>query len=746
MSRLFNPYALTALGKPLQQRQAPELRVETPYVTRAQLNMAQHTFVRFLDQARLSKVPNPTQQGRLADGTPYRIVTASGAPIMQVWPVEVDEVSRLTEIHHGILFEYPGECFIFVQFDLNHPDGARWVAKKIQSGYCGASFYKPDVAPGKNPEMLALSNYGEYDAGTSLPMKFDISSGLSEIRSCGSGHFKINGAYFDYSRDGVVIFLDTGHILFAGLTGMGLQNFTVYLLSMPSGEGQSAGRELERTHHNEPFINYTQQTNGRQYGRMRCSPKRKEVIFYTRSEFLHDDLNDPRRTGFCAAVFSGVANIPGHRLDVTKAHEYEVSAVVGVDDSEQKAFPTAAIEYKDIAHGVRTRGPLSGEINFHYEGGYSKGTASTSIYVPANYDGTETKTLTMHNHPLFFSVNRNNTIEQDEVYEDSVYLTSYYDFSGNRKEINIDSRMEHSANAIYEEREFYPAIVQVGVMGYTMGIHTYENMISTLEFQISGEIKNTYKGTANIGGNLIEIANIEAVCTLQSTDSGTIFVGANMDKMQAEVLSVLHFEEKSETLVAIKVRMTPVTGKSFNFTYYNFYANIYSFYVTMKFQLSFVVYAKGVKVFEEELTEFVEPFGMRVRHPNADIRGAVPFEILESWTNTATVTDGDKPGSINQHNRYSQDFNGSVREYKSTITNDYAFLFVGADPTESIIDSARINEHRPKTMVAVDPISGGCAVVNNICKILIDPKGGVTQIRDVTKLPDSLLNEWCASI
>lgn len=749
MSELFNPYAVSVLGSPLPQKAPPQLRAEGRPMTRPQLDMARFVFGRFLEQARLSYVPNPTQHGFLPDGSRFRIIDVAGSMTMQVWPVGEDEVRRPIEIQHGILFEYPGDCFIFVQFDLNHPDGARWVAKKIRSGYCGASFYKPDVKPGKNPEMLAISNYGEYDVGTSLPMKFDISSGLSEFRSCGSGYFTINGAYFDFSKDGVVTFLDTGHILFAGLTGVSRQYFTVYLLRMPSGDyenDQSVERELERTHHNEPFIGYTQHTNGLQYGRMRCSPKRKEVTFYTKSELLHNGVNDPRRTGFCAGVFSGVVNIPAHRLDVTKTHEYEVSAVIGVDDSAQKAFPTAVVEYKDIAHGVRSRGPISGTMNFHYEGGYSRETSSTSLDVAANYDGSERKTLTMHNHPLSYSVDINNKIEQEELHEDSIYLTSYYDFNGNRKEINIISKIEHSMSAIYKEREFYPARVQVGTMGHTMSLTTYEFELTNRELQLSTEIKNTYKGTANIGGNLIEIANIEAVCTLQPSDMGDIFVGANVDEMQAEVLSVIYFEEKSETLVAINIRMTQVTGKGYEFKIYDFYGNIYSFYVTMKFQLSFVVYAKGTKVFEEELAEFIGPLGMKVRAPDVDIRAPVPYVILDSWSNTTTVTDGDKPGTINSYNRYSQTYSGNVKEYKAIIMKDYAFLFHGADPTERIINSAQIDKHRPKTMIAVDPISGGCAVVNNICKILIDPKGGVTQIRDVTKLPDSLLNEWCASI
>lgn len=114
MSSLFNPYALTALGKPLQQRQSPELRVETPYISRAQRDMAQHTFVRFLDQARLSMVPNPTEQGRLADGTPYRIVTASGAPIMQVWPVAEETLGSRLKFASGFVFESPDSDAYYV--------------------------------------------------------------------------------------------------------------------------------------------------------------------------------------------------------------------------------------------------------------------------------------------------------------------------------------------------------------------------------------------------------------------------------------------------------------------------------------------------------------------------------------------------------------------------------------------------------------------------------------------------------
>lgn len=135
MSSLFNPYALTALGKPLQQRQSPELRVETPHISRAQLDMAQHTFVRFLDQARLSRVPNPTQQGRLADGTPYRIVTASGAPIMQVWPVAQSQDDLPIQLDSGIIVSNVSESTFYRLFE----EGGQWRWELSPSGYCGLS-------------------------------------------------------------------------------------------------------------------------------------------------------------------------------------------------------------------------------------------------------------------------------------------------------------------------------------------------------------------------------------------------------------------------------------------------------------------------------------------------------------------------------------------------------------------------------------------------------------------------------
>lgn len=191
MSRLFNPYALTALGKPLQQRQPPELRVETPYISRAQLDMAQHAFVRFLDQARLSRVPNPTQQGRLADGTPYRIVTASGAPIMQVWPVTI-ETSHKEKIKPGILIESESGVVYLVGFNkdkniwewgynkyalfghmfspIMNGDGYFTYSLKRDDYHPAAYIATSKVSDKVNPDVLRIASSDGYIIESDIPL------------------------------------------------------------------------------------------------------------------------------------------------------------------------------------------------------------------------------------------------------------------------------------------------------------------------------------------------------------------------------------------------------------------------------------------------------------------------------------------------------------------------------------------------------------------------------------------------
>lgn len=87
MTRIWNPYTFTPLGNPIVGEAPPVLRVMGGMqATAQQLAYAQQRFTQFVMQARLSVVPNPTEAGRLPDGTQYRIVVVGPQTVMEIWP------------------------------------------------------------------------------------------------------------------------------------------------------------------------------------------------------------------------------------------------------------------------------------------------------------------------------------------------------------------------------------------------------------------------------------------------------------------------------------------------------------------------------------------------------------------------------------------------------------------------------------------------------------------------------------
>ena len=83
---LWNPFAFDVLGRPLTQKAPPVLRVLSGELTASTHRLAQGAFYRFCESARLSFAPNPVEMGKLADGTPYKIIDVGGQRTMLVWP------------------------------------------------------------------------------------------------------------------------------------------------------------------------------------------------------------------------------------------------------------------------------------------------------------------------------------------------------------------------------------------------------------------------------------------------------------------------------------------------------------------------------------------------------------------------------------------------------------------------------------------------------------------------------------
>lgn len=117
---LWNPNAFSITGQPLAPAAPPALRVQGGLATPQQLAMAQQAFAAFCAHSRLSAAPNPTQIGRLQDGSPYRIVVVGNTATMELQVEGPGELARrsgiglsLTTLNGGLV---PGHI---------HKDGLR---------------------------------------------------------------------------------------------------------------------------------------------------------------------------------------------------------------------------------------------------------------------------------------------------------------------------------------------------------------------------------------------------------------------------------------------------------------------------------------------------------------------------------------------------------------------------------------------------------------------------------------------
>lgn len=90
---IWNPHATTLLGQPLPAMAPPVLRVWGDGLASTMHHaMAQAAFARFCATTRTSQAPNPSERGRLPDGTFYRISTVGNSSVMEIWPSSQNQV------------------------------------------------------------------------------------------------------------------------------------------------------------------------------------------------------------------------------------------------------------------------------------------------------------------------------------------------------------------------------------------------------------------------------------------------------------------------------------------------------------------------------------------------------------------------------------------------------------------------------------------------------------------------------
>lgn len=790
MSGLFNPYALTALGKPQQQRQSPELRVETPYISRAQLDMAQHTFVRFLDQARLSRVPNPTQQGRLADGTPYRIVTASGAPIMQVWPMVDDSRERLRS-RHGILFHYFDEVskFTIVQyFD------EEWKSIDVRSGRCGATIHPSTIEGVGGGNLFALTNYGSYDSLVQTETKFGP-TGVSDPYSSSAGTSIFSSVVVDCELPGVPVILNGGSVAFVTKTNDKASPVSLYMLRIPQNR-PSAGNDLPNIQLPDTPVDTAEYADRGDtfYGSLTVSPKNRSVIARFYSAERQPEPYEVVTTGFCHKLFDRTPeSIPGHRL-LGVPYKYDREAVFNIakgtdgyelvhsiNDISQKlrvvdmssVFETVN-EYNEIpadwtadyydGSGMEQpedlyhlSSPCTGEMSHDYSD--CRVSLPVNLYLGCGSIEEKTSVLT-----------------QTASYIDDIFISSYFDFSGGRKEL----RMFQKIDCRSDSKNYYTKVMPSAPnTGYPGAPTTVKDIFDTMKDDGSGgwwrdfisldaTTEAKYTSILSVGDGAIEVVSIDG--WVKNNHPGVLNrYGEHAGpadtvtfKVAASVLNTLSFDGLTEILTGIRVdagsggeKEAPVRLEHDGTVYFD---------TILEFTSYFEVYHKGILVFSRILDTYERPISMTSSSSFAPLNPSREYlkestrsktpAYIETWHFLSDIQGGVCPvfkytperrtiqaGELEHtSSRYEGEFQTSGR----TLLN--ISMFSTEDVTDQFTNDPNISKLAPpNTMIAIDPTSGGCAVVNDICKILISPGGKVTEIQDVTGIPDNFLKPWCAS-
>lgn len=129
---LWNPYAFTPTGQPVAPVAPPALRVIGGPATAQQMKMAQHAFAQFCMNSRLSSVPNPVEDWRLTDGTPYKIIDVAGVRTMMMWPTQAN-----IKPFSGIVFEVLGGTrWLLLNTPTESGDASeKWEFKNITRAY-----------------------------------------------------------------------------------------------------------------------------------------------------------------------------------------------------------------------------------------------------------------------------------------------------------------------------------------------------------------------------------------------------------------------------------------------------------------------------------------------------------------------------------------------------------------------------------------------------------------------------------
>lgn len=791
MSGLFNPYALTALGKPLQQRQSPELRVEAPHISRAQLDMAQHTFVRFLDHARLSRVPNPTQQGRLADGTPYRIVTASGAPIMQVWPVEVSQKDLENKLKHGIVV-LAGKKFVVTYFNTS---AGRWVSNEVKNGVCGITLYPATTIKDAKDGGFALGSYGGPDGD--YPTKFSDSGGWSDYRNAGIGDTYIFGEWIEYVNPAVCLFI-SNELAIIAVANLRNSKLSIYKVSDIKDSDAAPDVELLEVMDVNNDFGYMHRPT------LKASKKNQILFIGSSLEYIYDGPND-------AVLPSSIFELVRHRirayLDATPLTTWK--SVIDVHPLDNGDFDVSkSVEITKITeHYLTFKVDIEAESRQEYKMGRVVNNRVTAtlpqldnkyhpngkLYIDYSAVSGKTFSLIGPTGAMFYSEYDDYAVGEATCKKESIPLYSYYDFNGDIKDavLDVDVKLTASSKSKSEAEDLYSGLDPWNVDHTTwvrvpqpeirsgLGWESYtteddyvppDSDIGTpkgasREYTVTAK----YKVGLRVGGGNVQLMGGNGIDISFKYNNGVSVSMGDMPtkailNVDVSIISIIAVNELSGVVAGVMyetfckdltIVITPEEQKE---------TGKYILIGRLSQKISTVIYHHGVLTYKKLLLdeprvikfEVFRDFenGSRVTNDNTTTSSRIALDVPRISIKDTKTTEGEFPvftyTSSSESDSHYLNSRHSITEgkYDPKIGSPIRPNRIGMGvklPNELSNHGESTPTYNVNHYTSTDPISGGCAVTGKWCNVLVSPNGVVTEMKDLIPMYNPSVNMICAS-
>lgn len=759
---LWGPYAFSVTGQPVPPVAPPALRVMGGPATAQQLAMAQHVYSNFCTQARLSVVPNPTAQGALPDGTRYTISVVGPQSVMTIWPTNSDDIKA----GPGVAVFYSSHGFYRVWMETNE-----WRAAKFNNAFCGLNVQRKTSDGSYFTDNVATTNANEFNTRLSGRTRRQPRSSKDGVSATPNGYL------LECEEKGEFNF---GIALAEGFAYLSLTGDTYKILTATSAMPSGTPAKLTEVAGSGSLEG--QDTIGIMFEYSR----RVQEKFLLVSQSVEEA---PRVSilvgGVRALALDGIRGaMPGEL--VTPAKKNVVFFTVngnppyGVESSSVPSFSGAS----HVAEVSVVRKPSvvtqSGRYlnNSETEPKPEPGQYPSEIYV-----GSAQATAVIA-FQVYTKEGYTKTIKQNS--DESQWLRECVSYDGRRYTAQLTTKATLAKVTDSTDESFgkyvttstptgrtleLPGDSLEGTERYTDGGATYNEAPPKPTWDFITEhvtvIDNSIESSFSADGFSIPLFKSDAKLTIGNKYFKKTFAPLENNVERNYVLSgsftvcvMLGYEEK--TFISF------ISEDTYdNFVVTRPFENQNNYTITATRTSRICIYRRDTNVWAspEETASFTKIM------VDEDIAISVPIEVIGhvygsgglgafvGWYKTREASGWVSLGGSNGYWSSPAIYTAAALNIKdpppilgtryggSSVSEDTDTLAShGVDVFMFDYTDMRNRLKRPSVRFAVDPKSGGCAVISPAVNLLVSPGGDVTQLSDVTGVPDNRLDNWCASL